>query len=396
MKRLIITLVIISFALTGCKLTDSGKNNNLFSLESNTKTDSGVWLSFSEINNMLESDKGFKAELYEVAENCEKLKINNIYIHVRAYCDSLFSSKYFPEISLLNSYDYDVFKEMIDVFHAKNIKVHAWINPYRVLTSSSDINSLNVESPAYKWLNDSEAENDINVCIYNGIYLNPAEYEVRELVINGIREIISLYEVDGIHFDDYFYPTTDPEFDKISYEKYKQGTKKPLSLEDWRRANVNSLISGCYTAIKFMNKDLVFSISPAASIEKNYNELYADVEMWVENGCADIIIPQIYFGFEYPSYEYQFEKLVKDWKKLMKVNKNVELHIGLATYKIGTEVEPDKKEWQKKTDIIARQVEICKEDAEISGYIYFSYSSLFDDAELNSKQRDNLLKLTYS
>lgn len=391
MKRLIITALILVLILSGCGNGNKNLSNNGLEYGKNEGVlSSGVWLSFSEINTMLDSERGFEAELAEVVANCESLEIENIYIHVRSYCDSLFKSDIFPLIEKAQKYEYDIFEYMINAFHQKSIKVHAWINPYRVLTSSSDINALRTDSPVYKWLKDEVLTNDVNVCFANGIYLNPAENGAKELVISGIREIISNYQVDGIHFDDYFYPTTDASFDATSYEAYKAGTKKPLSLEEWRRSNVNALISGCYSAIKYLNKDIIFSISPAASIENNYTQLYADVKTWVKDGYVDAIIPQLYFGFEYPVEEYEFENLLTDWKKLMSCNNGVALIIGLAPYKIGTDTEPDNIEWQRDTDIIARQVRLCREDSRAEGYVLFSYSSVFDKKQLNTDQRTAL------
>lgn len=395
MKRLIVCLAVFSMCLAGCSNinTESGPKQSE-TLQYQNRSTSGVWISFSEINAMLESTAGFKAEFENVIENCRSLKIEEIYIHIRAYCDSLFKSDYFPLINEAKSYDYDVFEYIISACHNSGIKVHAWINPYRVLTSSSDKEKLSHESPAYKWLSDDNAENDRNVILYDGIYLNPAENEVRELVINGIREVLGKYEVDGIHFDDYFYPTEDSRFDTVSYEKYKSETENPLSLADWRRANVNALISGSYAAVKYYGEDIVFSVSPTASIEKNRNELYADVEAWIKSGCLDCIIPQLYFGFDYPDEQYRFDSLLDDWINLSRKNTAVELKIGLAPYKIGTDSEADKEEWNIADDIIARQAEICYKNGNVAGYVLFSYSSLVSPEELNSKQRGNLAELT--
>lgn len=395
MKKAFICILLSLSLLTGCSAvnTESEQGKNEILPFKNAAV-SGVWLSFSEINAMLESEKGFKAEFEKVIENCRLLKIEEIYVHIRSYCDSIFKSDYFPLTKEAQSADYDIFEYIINACHTAGIKVHAWINPYRVLTSSSDREMLNPESPAYKWLSDGDTENDKNVILYNGIYLNPAESEVRELVINGIREVLRKYEVDGIHFDDYFYPTTDPEFDSASYEKYKAESENPLSLSDWRRANVDALISGCYSAVNYYGEDIVFSVSPTASVEKNYNELYADVEGWIKNGYLDRIIPQLYFGFRYPDKQYCFDALLDNWIALAKENTEVELMIGLGTYKIGTDTEADREEWNSSRDIIARQAEICYKNGNVAGFVLFSYSSLVSDEELNTKQRENLLSIT--
>ena len=386
MKK-VLSIIILILLLAGCS-TIPIKDTVSYA---NTAT-SGVWISYSEVNSMLASENGFESEFLNVISNLRKLNIQNLYIHVRAFCDSLYKSDYFPLVSYAETYQFDIFEYIIKMCHQNDIKVHAWINPYRVSTASSDIETLNTQSPAYKWLKDEDAENNRNVCISDGIYLNPAEMQVQKLIIDGIKEIIEKYDVDGIHFDDYFYPTTSPQFDEISYNKYCDDKENPISLEDWRRNNVNSLLSGCYSAIKYKNPDILFTVSPTASVKQNYNNLYADVKEWVKGGYIDYIIPQIYFGFNYPDDEFKFENLLTDWKEIVKCGK-VGLLIGLANYKSIPELEEDKAEWENNHDIIARQVQICKEDNIVQGYVYFSYSSLFGEAEEYVKQRENILKL---
>ena len=392
LKRILICIIISVFLLSGCGTVqrESSEPQTDKSERYENSASRGVWLSFSEINSMLASENGFKAEFDAAVRNLKALKITDIYVHVRSYCDSLFKSDYFPQIDEALDLDYDPFEYITEACHKNGIKVHAWLNPYRVLTSSEDIEKLNHDSPAYKWLNDESTENDLNVIRYNGIYLNPAEYEVRELVICGIREILNKYKVDGIHFDDYFYPTTDAEFDLASYEKYKASSENPLPLDEWRRSNVNALISGSYTAVKFFSKDILFTVSPMASVDKNYTELYADIKTWIENGCSDAIIPQLYFGYDYPDPDFKFDNLLDEWTELCAINSDVSLMIGLGTYKIGTDSEPDREEWQSDTDIIARQAKECYRNGNVSGYVLFSYTSLVSGDELNAKQRENL------
>lgn len=347
----------------------------------------GVWISFSEINEMLTRD--FKGEFGRVLENCEVLGITDLFVHTRAFADSLFPSKYFPLNEKVSGYEYDVLGYMISECHKKGLRFHAWINPYRIAAGQTDIAALPEENIARVWLSDSNTENDNSICIYDGVYFNPASYEVRKLIINGIREIVGNYDVDGIHFDDYFYPTAEISFDELSYAEYAQSSANPLALEDWRRANVNALISGSYTAIKFIDKNIVFSISPAASVEKNYNQYFADVSAWVKSGCVDVIIPQLYFGFEYPDAQFQFENLLSEWVSLV-ADYECRLNIGLATYKIGTKTEPDCYEWQNDS-LIARQVELCLATQKVEGYTFFSYSSLFSEEELNAKAREKIM-----
>ncbi len=378
MKRFLIflLLVICIISFTGCN--------------SEAQTDSGIWLTYYELNSMLNGD--FESEFETVINNCKKAKIKNLYIHTRAFGDSLYLSDYFPLVENARKYEYDIFSYILKQCKKADLKVHAWINPYRISTSTTNIDSIDPASLVYKWLNDDNSENDSNVSFANGIYLNPASVEVRDLVVDAIRELLAKYEVDGIHFDDYFYPTTDEEFDKYSYEKYIKETAEPLSLEDWRRFQVNSLIGSCYTAIKYANEDVIFSISPTASFEQNYKRLYADIREWVKKGYIDEIIPQLYFGFNYPDESFRFENLLKEWKLLVRENPNVKLKIGLACYKAKPTLEADMAEWTTNDDIIARQVQICESDSEINGYVLFSYSSLFGTETEYIRQRENLME----
>ncbi len=355
-------IVVLLLLLCGCKSVDTA-----FEQEKREVYINGVWLTYSELDKMLESD--FKLEFEKVIKNCKERGITDMFVHIVPFCDAYYNSKIYPKRTSALSKDYDILKYMVDMCHKNNINFHAWINPYRVRTVDNNISALPEESPAKKW------ENTLNISTASGIYLNPASDDVRALIIDGVREIINDYDVDGIHFDDYFYPSSDESFDKLSYEEYQSNTTTPLSLADFRRANVNALVSGVYTTIKFKDKNIIFSISPSASIEENYNKQYADISAWCKGGIVDYIIPQLYFGFEYPDPKYNFENLLEEWKMLTK-DTDVNLIIGLAAYKINTSTELDSAEWSQGTEIIKRQIEICKNDAQISGHMFFSYSTM--------------------
>lgn len=365
-------IILILLTLSGCSPVE--KSISTEDINSNATYITGVWISYTELDNML-TNGDFKDNFATAVNNCKTKGITDIFVHTRAFCDSIYKSQIFPLRESVKSYDFDVLEYMINECHAQNIKFHAWLNPYRVKTSDSETDTLPDGNFVKTWLCDDDTQNDTNVCVYNGIYLNPASDEVRQTVINGVREIISGYDVDGIHFDDYFYPTQDEAFDENSYSEYCSQTETPLSLEEWRRTNVNMLISGVYTAIKFTNSDIIFSVSPSASIDDNYNKHYADVAAWIDNSCIDLIIPQLYFGFEYPDNNFKFENLVKDWQKLTEKSET-KLAIGLATYKINTENEPDCTEWSNGTDVITRQIKICQNNSAISGHMFFSYTSM--------------------
>ncbi len=377
--------------LSGCSPHDTLSKPQTTETIAKTEFTKGVWLSFNEIGALLSSDEGFENGFSRVVENLKTLEIKDLYFHVRSHCDSVVKSEYFPQTDASKTAGFDVLEYAINVCHANGIRLHAWVNPYRVTASHSDIAKLPQESPVLKWLTDDNPANDTNAVIFDGIYLNPAENEARNLILNGVKEIITKYNVYGIHFDDYFYPTEDPNFDTASYESYKQATPHPLSLYNWRRANVDTLIADCSLAIKNRNKDLIFSISPSADIDKNYNISCADIKAWCHEGLIDEVIPQLYFGFSHTDPNFNFDRLLSSWLKLCK-GSNVKLKIGLAAYKVGSSSPTDGEEWLENNDILSRQVNLCKKENRIEGISFFSYTSLFSKDEANTKERDKLIR----
>lgn len=203
------------------------------------------------------------------------------------------------------------------------------------------------------------------------------------MIVNGVKEIAENYSVDGIHFDDYFYPTSDADFDSVAYDEYKK-KGDDLSLGDWRRDNVSSLIKSVYKAIKKVNPDIRFGVSPASDIENDYTSLYADIEKWVsEDGYVDYVCPQIYFGFRNVKQPFMFT--TKKWVALMRDSK-VDLYVGLPLYKCSkvdeyaaSEDESIKNEFVDNHDIISRQIIYLSKLDKIKGYYIFSYSYLDDD-----------------
>lgn len=370
MKR-IICVLLLSLLLVSCTPLEEPLSNNSTLAQDYIN---GVWLSFSELDAFIASGE-FCSQFKNAVSECKKRNISDMFVHVRPFGDSYYPSELFPLRKGVEAVPTDALEFMISECHNAGIRFHAWVNPYRIRTADSDTESLPQNSAVYAWLHDSDTTNDSAVAVYNGIYLNPAHQLSRQLVTDGVRELCLNYDIDGVHFDDYFYPTTDSEFDTLSYAEYTAQTESPLELEDWRRANVSALISGVYTAVKFINKDIVFSVSPSASIDKNYGECYADIKLWCESGCVDWIIPQIYFGFNYPDSDFRFDKLLVDWVDFTS-GFDTRLMIGLASYKIGTSQKPDSTEWANGTEIISRQIDLCRKSDSVQGHIFFSYTSM--------------------
>lgn len=390
MKRTASILICFILFLCSCSKAPIPDNDTDRILTESYENICGVWISYNEVNGMLAN--GFKSDFDKAIANCKELNITDVFLHTVPFCNTLYKSEIYPQNEKAQNLGFDALEYAVKKCHDNKMRIHAWINPYRVSTASNDVDSLPKQSVAYIWTHDESPDNDKNVCVCDGIYLNPAESETRAVIINVVREIALNYPIDGIHFDDYFYPTKDDTFDKASYKSYTEESEVPLCLADFRRSCVNGLISGVYTAVKFIDKDIIFSVSPAASIKRNYDDYYADVESWCKSGCVDMIIPQLYFGFNYPLEEFRFENLLNVWKNALK-DTETKLVIGLAPYKIGTDSENDKQDFAD-VDTIPREVEICKNDKAVSGYSFFSYNSLFSDNELNTKVREKIRLLS--
>ncbi len=354
-----------------------------------------IWLTYTEIGSLVKgrNEEEYRAEVEAVFENLKENKINTVFYQCRAFCDSFYQSEIFPVSKYISSTNkelsYDPFEIFLEIGKERNIAVHCWVNPYRV-SYDNDFEKIPKSSPVralYK-----KNKNSLIIC-KEGLYLNPADSSARRLVLDGIREILNNYQVDGIHFDDYFYPDTDDLNDGALYEVY-QNDGGGLSLSDWRRENVNSLVSGVYALVKSIDSDIIFSISPSADIKKCKNVFYADIEKWCsEEGFVDFLIPQIYFGFE--NEKMPFSDVVKEWERLTEKG-YAELVCGLAVYKCG---EPDenagsgKNEWLENVNILSRQYEQLQKSQVWQGFSLFSYSYAFGDnmSEISNKEIKKLL-----
>lgn len=325
-------------------------------------------------------EAGFREAFASIVDDCAALGLNTLFVHVRPYGDAMYPSAYFPWSSYASGTQgvdpgYDPLAVMLELAHAKGMQVHAWLNPLRICRDEAMQQTLAEDNIGLLWWNEQNGR----VCIADGgLYYNPASDAVHTLVLNGIAEILEHYDVDGIHFDDYFYPTTDEEFDDLDYAAYQRdgGT---MSLADWRRDNVNRLVRAVHTLCA--EKGRVFGISPAGNIENNFQSLYADVERWCsQDGYVDYICPQIYFGFDHATRP--FVETMEDWAAFCR--EDVALYIGLAAYKVGlsdTWAGDGAEEWVENTDLLARQIEALRANEKASGFALFRYGSMLDPTQ---------------
>lgn len=347
----------------------------------NYNKQSGMWFTYMEYQDILynktesEFTESIKSRLVQAAQ----MGINTVYIHVRAFNDCCYKSDIFPQADYYSG-NYDALEITLNEAHKLGLSVHAWLNPLRCQTDEQ-MKKLDTDFQIKKWYDDSKKNGTYIVKLENRWYLNPAYDEVREYIASGAAEIVRNYHVDGIHIDDYFYPTSETEFDADAFSE--SGSS---DLDKWRIENINLMVSSIYDAVKKENKEVLFGISPQGNIDSNYSSQYADVKTWVsKTGYCDYIVPQIYYGFKNESCP--FEKTVKKWVDL-NTCKDISLVIGLGAYKVGNEDKwagSGKNEWIEDKDIISKQAEYAaKNDL---GIAIYSYDSTFSE-KLNEERSD--------
>ena len=369
--------------------------NNIAALSSKATADTpesdeemrGVWVSYMELsmeNESSKTQKAFEDKFTEIAQKCRESGFNTLIVQVRPFCDALYKSSYFPWSHILTGTQgvnpqYDALQIMCDICKENNLKIHAWINPYRV-SSNETPSKLSDNNPYIK-------NPEIAIKTDNGIFLDPSNETAQQLISDGVKEIAENYDVDGIQFDDYFYPTEDESFDKKQYQAYieKYGKENSMSLDNWRMQNVNTLICKVYRTIKSVDSSVEFGISPQGNIGNN-DGLYADVKSWCTcKGFADYICPQIYFSLENPALT--FEDCLDSWTSL-DFDENVKLYVGLGGYKAGNG-EYDEETWLLSDSILADEYDILRNNKSVRGFMLYSYNCLEDDTA--KKEINNLI-----
>ena len=286
-----------------------------------------------------------KEEAIQIIENAKKGNLNTIILQVRPQSDALYESKIEPwsyfltgESGVPPSPYYDPLSFWIEECHKRGIKLHAWLNPYRA------------SHPTNKSINETSSINrysDIALELKNGYWwYDPSLEQVKKLSLDVVRDIVSRYNVDGIHFDDYFYPypsyNDNEEFpDHISWEN----SKKSILINDrknWRRKSVNTFIKSVYKEIKKMKPEVLFGISPfgiwrpgnpksATTTFDQYDMLFADARKWIRRGWADYFSPQLYWTIA--NEKYSFPVMLDWWESNNKKNRYLWPGIRLSNYK---------------------------------------------------------------
>lgn len=359
----------------------------------------GVWISYLEFSNggvekMTKSQ--FKTYINKVFDQCKAMKLNTVFVQIRPSGDAFYPSKYFPWSNYCSgkqgkSPGYDPTAYMVSAAHKRGLAFYAWLNPYRVSAVSSDINKLSPDNQARKWRKSKDASVRRNVLTYdNKLYFNPSKAAVRKLIVNGVKEVVKKYKVDGIVFDDYFYPNLgsnyQKKFDYIEYSQYQKNCKKQKktakSIVQWRREQVNMLLKNVKTAAKSINKKVRFGVSPEGNIRNliSNHSHYCDVKNWMKtNTYMDFICPQLYWSKTNPVSPYN--GVLEQWIKLKKT-KNIKLYVALAAYKAGCtkkeakSLSPSDLRWNTSSTNLKEQVLMGRKSGQVSGYVFYRYDNL--------------------
>lgn len=333
-----------------------------------------------------------KKDAIEILDNVKDMGFNAVIFQVRPASDAFYKSDIFPWSKFLTgteglapSNNFDPLQFFVEQAHIRGIELHAWINPYRVTASKGDKPSST---------NPATLNSNLTVTHTDGkIYWNPGEVEAREIILDGVQEIVDKYDVDGIHIDDYFYPESNFA-DSSTYKKYGKNFN---DIDEWRRQNNNELVKSIYELVHNSNKDVVFGVSPSgiwANKTKNtplgsdtkgsesYYRNFADSRRWIKEGYIDYIIPQIYWNIGYEKADYQ--KLVQWWVDVTK-DTNVKLYIGQAAYKSGN--ANVNSPWYG-VDEIKKQIELNRTTNLINGYAMYSYSIFNENRDLYNLIKD--------
>lgn len=318
----LLVIAVVIFPMHGSK-EQPVKNENI----------TGVWLSYGDFKTLglyNQSEENFRINAEKFFDTMELYGINTVFFHVRAFRDAAYDSQYFPTAAYVWDRDtdinYDPLEIMVNIAHDRGMKLHAWLNPYRNRSFDQNI-------------------------------LDPAEESTIDEILLCVDEIIENYEVDGIHFDDYFYTEDSPlpETEKID--------------------NVNMMIKAVYKRVHEKDGNITFGISPAGNTSY-CRSIGADPETWLsEPGYVDYIVPQIYWTDNHTAAwrEYMFSDTLDEWISMNEGN--VKMYIGLAAYKAGAADEEDPG-WETNNKNLMEQVQQVMEK-DCDGYVFFSAGDFY-------------------
>ncbi len=339
------------------------------------------------------------SELDAILDTAGENGLNTVVFQVRPTGDALYDSDLFPVSEWLFTdgvLSFDPLAYLVEEAHQRNIRIDAWVNPLRLSVREGTIDDLPEGSPG------RDHPDWVTAYADGRLYLNAGIPEVRQLVADGIAEIVKNYNVDGVIFDDYFYPypvagedgMTVPFDDDAAYEAYGNG----LDVPDWRRSNVNELIRLCHDVVKAEDPRLQFGVAPGGIWRNNdgqnggsdtlygfesYTYLYCDALEWVRSGTVDYLAPQIYWQFE---TQYTPYDVVLRWWNAQLDGSGVKLYVSHAAYRY------EEGDWADPTDEMAEQVNFARSELTYTGSLFYGY----DEVNRNIRGIADELKRTFA
>lgn len=345
----------------------------------------GVWLSQFDMQPIYRDGKEQRRSedyvnyITTLLAALEKDNFNTLFLQLRPNGDSLYPSEVYPLSKYVagkygGEITYDPVEILVTMAKERGFAVHGWLNPLRLMTET-EVASVPPGYPVKDWYTAGTGQ----VKVWEGrLYLDPSYPEARELICKGAAEMLAKYDLDGIHMDDYFYPTKEESFDREEFLRSGYDT-----LGDFRRANINALVESLYHTAHSRGK--VYGVAPAGNLYSLREGYCADVAVWCKEGWVDYLMPQLYFGFE--NKYCPFPQILADWAGLVE-GSNVKLYAGLAASKavlarqgetdVYAGTEAGKTEWIRHTDILKRSIECLYAESRAAGYCFFSLSYLYD------------------
>ncbi len=367
----------------------------------------GVWVSTVKMldypsKRNLSADE-LKREFLDILDTCTALGLNAIFFQIRPAADAFYESKYEPWSEWLTGKQgrppkpyFDPLKFMLDETHKRNMRFYAWINPFRAIATIqyADISPDHITRKKPQWFFKYGKH----------LYFNPGIPEVRDYITNIITDIVKRYPIDGIVFDDYFYPYPErdennkiiPIPDYATYKKYGKGFK---TIQDWRRDNMNKFISQTSKAIKNEKPWVIFGISPPAVWRNKshdpdgsdtrgleaYDWLYADILLWLKNGWIDFVSPQLYF---YRGHKYADYQTLLDWWSEHTFGRN--LYISLNIHALDN---PSNKHWKNPSEI-PQEIRLARKKNAVKGFVLYRFKSLKNNPlGINDSLKNNFFRL---
>ena len=330
-----------------------------------------------------------RSELISNIRDLAAMGCNTLYFQVVSEMDAMYASDILPWSRQLTGVEgmspyFDPLSIAVRVAHDNGMAIHAWINPLRVSLSDSTFRArTQVKHEHPEWVHD-----------YGGReYLDPGNPEVVQFLSDITREILTRYDVDGIHIDDYFYPDglredtrgwSEPGAwnDSTLFAAYGNG----LSLEEWRFSNIDSVVTTLHRTTHEVRPQALFGVSPQGRVS-NTCRLYADPRRWVAQGSVDYILPQLYWSIGRGDFA-AFPKVLKEWESVMK---GLPLYIGLAAYK------HDPMFWRRRVDSgfrnveeFGRQIEMVRSCGYAGGHVWFRAQDLLEREDLKEYILENI------